>query len=103
MTRLYLVRHGSTVLSAEDRFAGSVDVELSDEGRRQAGALAERLAGEKISAIYSSPLSRTVETARIVGRHFGVEPVLRDELREVSHGRWEGLTRRDVEDGFAEE
>jgi broad specificity phosphatase PhoE len=100
---LYVVRHGSTVLSAEDRFAGSVDVELSDEGRRQAAALAERLAGEKIRAIYTSPLSRTVATARIVGRDCGVQPVCRDGLREISHGRWEGLTRREVESGFAEE
>ena len=68
ITRLYVVRQGSTVLSAEDRFAGSVDVELSDEGRQQAAALADRLAGEEIRAVYASPLSRTVATARIVGR-----------------------------------
>ena len=43
-TRVLLVRHGATTLSAEDRFAGSTDVDLSDEGRAQAGCLAERLA-----------------------------------------------------------
>jgi probable phosphoglycerate mutase len=103
ITRLYVVRHGSTVLSAEDRFAGIVDVDLSDEGRQQAAALADRLAGEEIRAIYASPLTRTVATARIVGRDFGVPPVFRDELREINHGRWEGLTRREVESSFAAE
>src|SRR5206468_18417 len=66
-TRVFMVRHGATVLSAEDRFAGVTDVELSDEGREQARRLAERLSDEKIAAVYASPLGRTVETARILG------------------------------------
>ncbi len=103
VTRMYLVRHGSTMLSAEDRFAGSVDVELSDEGRSQAAALSGRLADEQITAIYASPLIRTVATARIIAGAWGTAPVLRAELREIDHGRWEGLTRREVESGFAEE
>ena len=65
-TRVLLIRHGATVLSAEDRCAGSTDVELSDEGRRQARALGDRLASETISAVYASPMHRTVETARLV-------------------------------------
>ena len=63
-TRVFIVRHGATVLSAEDRFAGVTDVELSEEGREQARRLAERLSDEKIAAVYASPLGRTVETAR---------------------------------------
>jgi len=62
-TRLYLVRHGATQLTAEDRFAGAVGVDLSDEGRWQVGRLAERLTPEPIRAVYCSPLGRTVETA----------------------------------------
>jgi broad specificity phosphatase PhoE len=103
MTRLYIVRHGSTVLSAEDRFAGSVDVELSDEGRAQAASLASRLAGAHIRAIYTSPLVRTLATARVLGERWGVSAIVRDELREIDHGRWEGLRRRDVQIEFAEE
>ena len=61
-----MVRHGDTVLSAEDRFAGETDVELSEKGREEARRLAERLKGEKIAAVYASPLGRTVETARIL-------------------------------------
>ena len=62
-TRVFLIRHGATVLTAEDRFAGATDVELSDEGREQARRLAERLGTEKVAAVYASPLGRTVETA----------------------------------------
>ncbi|HEY8518105.1 MAG TPA: histidine phosphatase family protein [Candidatus Binatia bacterium] len=102
-TRILLIRHGATVLSAEDRFAGSTDVELSDEGRRQARALAERLADDRLAAIYASPMRRALETASIVGRPHGLEPIVEPGLREIGHGHWEGLTRKEVEQRFAEE
>jgi broad specificity phosphatase PhoE len=101
--RVFLIRHGATVLTAEDRFAGSTDVELSDEGREQARRLAERLSTEKIIAVYASPLGRTVETAKIIAQLHGLEVVRRDGLREISHGRWEQMTRREVEEKFPEE
>ncbi len=102
-TRLFLVRHGATQLTAEDRFAGAVGVDLSDEGRHQAQRLSQRLADDAIKAVYTSPLSRTVETAGILARPHGLALVHRDGLREISHGRWEGLTRREVEDRFPDE
>ena len=97
MSRIYLVRHGSTMLSAEDAFAGSTDVALSPEGRRQAQLLGERLVSDKICAAYCSPMGRTVDTARLIANQFGVEPETRDGLREISHGHWEGLRRAEVE------
>jgi broad specificity phosphatase PhoE len=99
-TRLLLVRHGATELTAEDRFSGAVGVDLSTEGRAQALRLGERLASEPIRAIYCSPLGRTVETASILAAPHGLVPVHRDGLREMSHGRWEGLTRGEVERRF---
>ena len=90
-------------MTAEDRFAGSTDVELSDEGREQARQLAERLRREKMIAIYASPLGRTVETARIIAQPHGLEVVRREGLREIAHGRWEQMTRREVEEKFPEE
>ena len=102
-TRLHLVRHGATQLTAEDRFAGSVGVELSDEGRHQVQRLAERLRDDDIKAVYSSPLSRTVETALILARPHRLTPIHRDGLREISHGRWEGLTRHEVEARYPDE
>lgn len=102
-TRLYLIRHGATQLSLEDRFAGSTDVELSDEGRWQASRLAERLADDRISAIYCSPMRRTIETAQIVGAPANLSPMLREELREINHGHWETLRRAEVEARFPDE
>ena len=102
-TRLYLVRHGATQLSEEDRFSGADGVELSEEGRRQAARLGERLRREGITALYCSPLSRTVETARLIAGPCGLTFETRDGLREISHGRWEGLSRRDVEARYSDE
>jgi broad specificity phosphatase PhoE len=102
-TRLFLVRHGATVLSAEDRFAGATDVELSETGIFQAERLAERLADDAISAVYSSPMARTVHTATIIARPHNLTPILRDGLREIHHGHWEGMRRADVETQFPEE
>jgi broad specificity phosphatase PhoE len=102
-TRVYLVRHGATVLSAEDAFAGETDVALSEEGREQARSLSARLAGEPIAAFYASPMSRTMETARILAEPHGLEVLTRPGLREISHGHWEGRKRADVEKLFPEE
>ena len=103
ITRLMLVRHGATTATEEDRFSGSSGAELSDEGRWQAARLGERLSNHKITAVYSSPLSRALETARIIAGSCGVEPVTRDGLREIGHGHWEGMKREDVERQFADE
>jgi broad specificity phosphatase PhoE len=102
-TRLLLVRHGSTTLSAEDRFAGSTDIPLSDEGRTQVTRLAERLRDDPIQAAYCSPMRRTIETAAILAEPHGLSAVTRPGLREIDHGHWEGLTRRDVESRFKDE
>src|SRR5204863_4101854 len=103
VTRVFLVRHGATVLSAEDRFAGATDVELSEEGREQTRRLAERLSDEKIAAVYASPMGRTVETARILAAPHDIQVQTRDGFREISHGHWEGMKRRDVEEKFPQE
>ncbi len=97
-TRLYLVRH-----SGEDRFAGSTDVDLSDEGREQAARLRARLAGENLVAAYCSPMRRTLDTARLIVRPHDLTPQPRDGLREIGHGHWEGHTRTEVEARHAEE
>jgi broad specificity phosphatase PhoE len=102
-TRVYLVRHGATVLTAEDRFAGATNVQLSDEGRNQARGLARRLAQVSIGAVYASPMDRTVETARIVAEPHKLEVKTAPGLKEISHGRWEELTRKEVEQRFPEE
>src|SRR5438552_308544 len=102
-TRVFMIRHGATVLSAEDRFAGATDVALSDEGREQTSRLADRLSGEHFVAVYASPLRRTMETAGILAAPHRLPVQARDGLREINHGRWEQMTRREVEQKFPAE
>src|SRR3954451_12616151 len=102
-SRIFLVRHGATVLTAEDRFAGATDVQLSDQGREQARRLAARLSSENISCVFASPMSRTVETASILAAPHKLPVQKCDGFREISHGRWEQLTRKEVEERFPQE
>ena len=102
-TRVYLIRHGETTLSAEDRFSGGTDIDLSETGRWQASCLAKRLSDDKIVAFYCSPMRRTVETASIIAKPYGMVPFPRDGLREIHHGRWETMQRREVEELYPEE
>ena len=76
---------------------------LGPSGRLQAERLAARLAGDAIAAVYCSPMQRTVETAAIVARPHDLELIRRDGLREIDHGRWEGLRRADVEVRYPDE
>jgi len=92
-----------TTLAADDRFAGVTNVQLSDEGREQVRRLAARLQTEKIGAVYASPLDRTMESARILAAPHKLEVQPRDGLREISHGHWEQMTRKEVEEAFPEE
>lgn len=96
-TRVFLVRHGATTLSAEDRFAGETEVDLSEEGREQLRHLAARLAREPLAAVCASPMRRTLESARILAEPHGRSVLPVDGFREVSHGRWEARTRAEVE------
>jgi broad specificity phosphatase PhoE len=102
-TRVLFVRHGATVLSAEDRYAGSVDAALSDDGRAQARALGKRLAAEPLAAVYASPMSRTQETARWIVDGRGLDVAAVPELRETDHGHWEGKTRDEIRAAFPDE
>ena len=103
ITRVFLVRHGATPLTADDRFAGSSDVPLGPEGQVQVERLAERLAAAPLAAAYSSPLRRSVTTATVVAGPHGLSLVLADGLREIDHGRWEGLRRDDVQRMYPDE
>lgn len=102
-TRVFLIRHGATPLVAEDRFAGETNVALSELGRDQARRVGLRLAGVPLSAVYASPMDRTVATAKAIAEPHGLTVQPRDGLREISHGRWEQLTRKEVEAKFGDE
>ena len=95
MNRLFLARHGETDWNREHRVQGQTDVGLNAAGRAQAEALAESLDDARLEAVYSSDLSRALETAQAAARRHGLDVVTDTELREKNFGSWEGLT--DVE------
>ena len=102
MTTILLARHGETDWNVERRVQGHTDRPLNETGRAQALALADRLAGEPIDAVYSSDLVRAHETARIVADRLGLPVTALPDLREKHFGSWEGLTDREVLDRFPE-
>ena len=91
--QIWIVRHGETEWSKAGRHTGRSDIPLTDLGRRQAGALAGRLADHRFALVISSPRSRAVETARLAG--FG-DPVIDPDLREWDYGEFEGRTTADI-------
>jgi len=93
MTAIGWVRHGVTDWNLERRAQGQTDVPLNEIGREQAHALAERLKAEPAwDVIYSSDLSRALETAETIGRALGLPVVTDVRLREMSFGTMEGTT-----------
>jgi len=101
VTTVFLARHGESDWNAANRFQGHSDRPLTALGRRQAEALAAELAEvAALSAIYSSPLRRALETAAVVGERIGLEPMPLEDLREVDVGAWTGLSRSEVEARF---
>lgn len=102
-TRLFLIRHGQVVNHHEFRYNGHFDVDITDIGVQQMENLASLLAAEPISAIYSSDLQRAVKGALMVGQRLGIKPIRTHDFRELSLGRWEGLTREEGAARFPEE
>ena len=103
--RLLLVRHGETVWNQENRWQGQVDVPLSEVGCGQAVQLGQRLSAEKrlIRAIYTSDLSRALDTAAIVGKIVGISPTPEVAWREMNIGTWSGLTTAEVIARYADD
>lgn len=100
--RIVFVRHGETEYNAESRYQGHTDTNLSKLGRQQAAAVASRLSGENVAAVYTSDLSRASETARVIAAFHDL-PVQSDEsLRECAFGEWEGLTVKEIAERYAE-
>lgn len=100
-TRLILLRHGQTVLSAEHRYSGHGDPELTDVGQAQAAAAAARLASVPgITAVLTSPLGRARQTASAVAAAAGAPLEVRPGLIETDFGEWEGLTFREARERY---
>lgn len=100
MIRLVLIRHGQTAWNKSGKYQGQSDVALSEEGLEQARCLAEHFPVEKLDAVYASDLSRAMVTAETVAQKFGLEVRPEPAFRELSFGKWEGLTYAEIVAGW---
>jgi broad specificity phosphatase PhoE len=85
-----LVRHGDTEWSRDGRHTGKTDIPLTDDGRRQAKALAPELSAWQFALVLTSPLQRARDTCKLAG--YGEQAEVRTELQEWDYGRYDGLT-----------
>jgi alpha-ribazole phosphatase/probable phosphoglycerate mutase len=105
-TTVYLIRHGETVDADSRRYKGHIDVPLSENGIKQLQRLAEYLTQitdyrsqiTDIKAVYSSGLDRSLKSAEIIAKPFGLKPDIIDDLKERSFGAWEGMTFDEIKD-----
>ena len=102
MLRLYFMRHGETVWNTERRYQGMTDIELSEEGLRQAECAAKRFKNIKIDKIYASPLKRAMKTAEKIAEEKGLEIISEDDFREIHFGEWEGKTVPELTEKYGE-
>jgi len=102
MTKVILVRHGQTLWNLEMKYQGHCDVALTDKGIEQAKLAAQRLAGEDVSAVYASDLSRALKTAECIAEKHNLPVAAIPELREINFGEWEGLTFEGINSQWTE-
>ena len=102
---LYMVRHGQTAASRENRFSGSSDPPLTEVGEAMARAFADVYAALKWEAIYTSPMLRTRQTTEALCLRTGMQLTIEEGLKEIDYGEWEGLRQDEVKqrwtDAFA--
>ncbi len=96
MTQVVLIRPGATDFDEQDRVQGVLDLPLSPRGQAEVAALADRLAGLPLAALYCGPGASVLVTAETVGRAVGLRPKRIDELRNLDQGLWQGLQRDEI-------
>jgi probable phosphoglycerate mutase len=100
MTRIYLVRHGTTEWNKEEIFRGRFDCELNDTGLGEARALDGYFRDVLIDSIYSSPLSRATETAEAIATPKGLTVIPDQAFIDLDYGEWQGLALKEVEEKY---
>ncbi len=101
--KIYFLRHGETAYSKTGGFCGDIDPELTAEGAQMAEQFATTYAKLPWDAVYVSPMKRTIATAKPLCDAVGIEMQLRDGLKEIKYGEWEGKTLEAVKQEYAED
>ena len=96
MTSIYLVRHGQTAWNKEEIFRGRTDVPLDETGLKQAELVGEYFQGMEIDAIYSSPLSRALQTAQKIAQFNDLKVQPLPGIIDMSFGKWEGRPHQEI-------
>jgi len=97
---LYFLRHGQTNFSRANAFCGELDPPLTEAGTAMAAAFAAAYAELPWQAVFASPMLRTRATAQFLCDRLGLQMQLRDGLREIYYGQWEGLSTQEVNERF---
>jgi alpha-ribazole phosphatase len=97
-TLIFLLRHGEVVDAETHRFIGHMDVPLSQHGEQQCIELARTLREVTLAAVFSSDLRRARRSAEIIAAPHGLVPIEIPALREMSMGRWDGLTAAEIQE-----
>lgn len=100
---LYFLRHGETQASQAGGYCGLMDVDLTHEGRQMAEDFAAAYKSLPWVAVFCSPLRRSMDSARPLCEALGLEMQVRDGLREIAYGQWEGKTPEEVSSRFHDE
>jgi broad specificity phosphatase PhoE len=100
MTKVYLVRHGQTAWNLEEVFRGRMDIPLDDTGKKEVHLAGEALKDETIHAVYSSPLSRSMETAENIVKFQDIKVTPLDAIIDISYGDWEGVRLDEVREKY---
>jgi probable phosphoglycerate mutase len=95
-TRLLLARHAVTAQTGPLLSGRAPGIALSDDGRRQADGLADRLAGLPVAAVYASPIERTTQTAEAVAKRHGLDVLALPGVIEADYGDWTGQSLADL-------
>jgi len=97
MTKVYIVRHGQTAWNLEEVFRGRADIPLDETGKKEVHLAGEALKDETLHAVYSSPLSRSMETAENVAKFHDLPVTPLEAIIDISYGEWEGVGLKEVQ------
>lgn len=102
MSKVYLVRHGQTAWNVGEIFRGRANIPLDETGKQEVHLAGEALKDETLHAIYSSPLSRSIETAENIAKFHDIPVTPFDAIIDISYGEWEGLENQEVKEKYPE-